>query len=74
MSRGNALDYGASRLISGPKLDLLLSCRCSVKIIDLGCSIYNSEAHMSHYVQSRSYRAPEVWPPFRSKRAEPRFV
>ncbi|GLC38177.1 hypothetical protein PLESTB_001091300 [Pleodorina starrii] len=34
--------------------------KCSVKLIDLGCSIYNSEAHMSHYVQSRSYRAPEV--------------
>lgn len=34
--------------------------KCSVKIIDLGCSIYNTEAHMSHYVQSRSYRAPEV--------------
>ncbi|PNH12201.1 putative serine/threonine-protein kinase [Tetrabaena socialis] len=34
--------------------------KCSVKLIDLGCSIYNTEAHMSHYVQSRSYRAPEV--------------
>ncbi|PNW87957.1 hypothetical protein CHLRE_01g008550v5 [Chlamydomonas reinhardtii] len=34
--------------------------KCSVKVIDLGCSIYNSEAHLSHYVQSRSYRAPEV--------------
>ncbi|GIL76630.1 hypothetical protein Vretimale_8856 [Volvox reticuliferus] len=34
--------------------------KCSVKLIDLGCSIYNSETHISHYVQSRSYRAPEV--------------
>ncbi|EFJ43609.1 hypothetical protein VOLCADRAFT_65761 [Volvox carteri f. nagariensis] len=34
--------------------------KCSVKLIDLGCSIYNSETHLSHYVQSRSYRAPEV--------------
>ncbi|GLI65433.1 hypothetical protein VaNZ11_008797 [Volvox africanus] len=34
--------------------------KCSVKLIDLGCSIYNSETNMSHYVQSRSYRAPEV--------------
>lgn len=31
-----------------------------MKLIDLGCSIYKSETHMSHYVQSRSYRAPEV--------------
>ncbi|GFR44949.1 hypothetical protein Agub_g6040 [Astrephomene gubernaculifera] len=34
--------------------------KCAVKLIDLGCSIYTSEAPRSHYVQSRSYRAPEV--------------
>lgn len=34
--------------------------KCSIKVIDLGCSIYRHETRNSHYVQSRSYRAPEV--------------
>jgi len=33
--------------------------RCEVKVIDLGSSCYTSD-HLSSYVQSRSYRAPEV--------------
>mmetsp|Transcript_50465 Transcript_50465/g.96405 ORF Transcript_50465/g.96405 Transcript_50465/m.96405 type:complete len:683 (-) Transcript_50465:537-2585(-) len=33
--------------------------RCEVKIIDLGSSCFVSD-HLSSYVQSRSYRAPEV--------------
>jgi serine/threonine protein kinase len=33
--------------------------RCQVKVIDLGSSCYLSD-HLSSYVQSRSYRAPEV--------------
>ena len=34
-------------------------CRCEVKVIDLGSSCFTSD-HLSSYVQSRSYRAPEV--------------
>ena len=34
-------------------------CRCEVKVIDLGSSCFISD-HLSSYVQSRSYRAPEV--------------
>eukprot|EP00887_Chlorella_sp_A99_P005970 scaffold27.g5970.t1 len=33
--------------------------RCEVKVIDLGSSCYLTD-HLSSYVQSRSYRAPEV--------------
>lgn len=33
--------------------------RCEVKIIDLGSSCFQTD-HLSSYVQSRSYRAPEV--------------
>ena len=33
--------------------------RCMVKIIDFGSSCYTTD-HLSSYVQSRSYRAPEV--------------
>ena len=33
--------------------------RCEVKVIDLGSSCYVTD-HLSSYVQSRSYRAPEV--------------
>lgn len=35
------------------------ACRCEVKVIDLGSSCFTSD-HLSSYVQSRSYRAPEV--------------
>ena len=34
-------------------------CRCEVKIIDFGSSCFITD-HLSSYVQSRSYRAPEV--------------
>lgn len=34
-------------------------CRCEVKVIDLGSSCFTTD-HLSSYVQSRSYRAPEV--------------
>ena len=34
-------------------------CRCEVKVIDLGSSCFVTD-HLSSYVQSRSYRAPEV--------------
>lgn len=34
-------------------------CRCEVKVIDLGSSCFTTDS-MSSYVQSRSYRAPEV--------------
>lgn len=33
--------------------------RCEVKVIDLGSSCFITD-HLSSYVQSRSYRAPEV--------------
>lgn len=33
--------------------------RCEVKIIDVGSSCFETD-HLSSYVQSRSYRAPEV--------------
>eukprot|EP00899_Mesostigma_viride_P013059 jgi/Mesvir1/21754/Mv04159-RA.1 len=33
--------------------------RCQVKVIDLGSSCFTTD-HLSSYVQSRSYRAPEV--------------
>jgi len=33
--------------------------RCEVKVIDLGSSCFTTD-HLSNYVQSRSYRAPEV--------------
>jgi serine/threonine protein kinase len=33
--------------------------RCEVKVIDFGSSCYTTD-HLSSYVQSRSYRAPEV--------------
>ncbi|KAL9224809.1 hypothetical protein vseg_000810 [Gypsophila vaccaria] len=33
--------------------------RCEVKVIDLGSSCFETD-HLSSYVQSRSYRAPEV--------------
>jgi len=33
--------------------------RCEVKVIDFGSSCFTSD-HLSSYVQSRSYRAPEV--------------
>ena len=33
--------------------------RCEVKVIDLGSSCFVTD-HLSSYVQSRSYRAPEV--------------
>ena len=33
--------------------------RCQVKVIDMGSSCFTSD-HLSSYVQSRSYRAPEV--------------
>jgi serine/threonine protein kinase len=38
---------------------LLLLCRCEVKVIDLGSSCFITD-QLSSYVQSRSYRAPEV--------------
>lgn len=34
-------------------------CRCLIKVIDLGSSCFIKD-HLSSYVQSRSYRAPEV--------------
>jgi serine/threonine protein kinase len=34
-------------------------CRCEVKVIDLGSSCFITD-QLSSYVQSRSYRAPEV--------------
>lgn len=37
----------------------MVGCRCEVKVIDLGSSCFISD-HLSSYVQSRSYRAPEV--------------
>jgi serine/threonine protein kinase len=33
--------------------------RCEVKVIDLGSSCFQTD-HLCSYVQSRSYRAPEV--------------
>mgnify|MGYP002393517974 CR=1 FL=1 len=33
--------------------------RCEVKVIDFGSSCFTTD-HLSSYVQSRSYRAPEV--------------
>jgi serine/threonine protein kinase len=33
--------------------------RCEVKVIDLGSSCFETD-HLCSYVQSRSYRAPEV--------------
>jgi serine/threonine protein kinase len=38
---------------------ICLPCRCEVKVIDLGSSCFITD-HLSSYVQSRSYRAPEV--------------
>jgi serine/threonine protein kinase len=38
---------------------MLIQCRCEVKVIDLGSSCFITD-HLSSYVQSRSYRAPEV--------------
>lgn len=38
---------------------LCLAHRCEVKVIDLGSSCFITD-HLSSYVQSRSYRAPEV--------------
>lgn len=38
---------------------IFLKCRCLVKVIDFGSSCYIFD-HLSSYVQSRSYRAPEV--------------
>ena len=43
-------------------LPLPCSCtpsRCEVKVIDLGSSCFTTD-QLSSYVQSRSYRAPEV--------------
>jgi dual specificity tyrosine-phosphorylation-regulated kinase 2/3/4 len=40
-------------------LEYLHSSRCEVKVIDFGSSCYVTD-HLSSYVQSRSYRAPEV--------------
>jgi serine/threonine protein kinase len=36
-----------------------VAVRCEVKVIDLGSSCFTTD-HLSSYVQSRSYRAPEV--------------
>ena len=33
--------------------------RCEIKVIDFGSSCFTKD-HLSSYVQSRSYRAPEV--------------
>ena len=33
--------------------------RCEIKVIDLGSSCFETD-HLCSYVQSRSYRAPEV--------------
>ena len=33
--------------------------RCEIKVIDFGSSCFTRD-HLSSYVQSRSYRAPEV--------------
>ena len=38
---------------------MLDHCRCEVKVIDFGSSCYITD-QLSSYVQSRSYRAPEV--------------
>lgn len=38
---------------------LLDHCRCEVKVIDFGSSCFTTD-QLSSYVQSRSYRAPEV--------------
>ena len=48
-------------LVLSLKLTPLYSplCRCEVKVIDLGSSCFVTD-HLSSYVQSRSYRAPEV--------------
>ncbi|XP_057788720.1 uncharacterized protein LOC131005701 isoform X2 [Salvia miltiorrhiza] len=34
--------------------------RCEIKVIDLGSSCFQTDSPLSLYVQSRSYRAPEV--------------
>jgi serine/threonine protein kinase len=38
---------------------MAVDCRCEVKVIDLGSSCFITD-QLSSYVQSRSYRAPEV--------------
>lgn len=44
---------------SSPRPAPPLPLRCEVKVIDLGSSCFITD-HLSSYVQSRSYRAPEV--------------
>lgn len=48
-----------SRRACGRQEALSAPCRCQVKVIDLGSSCFTTD-HLSSYVQSRSYRAPEV--------------
>jgi Protein kinase domain len=60
----NALSFLSSKAILHSDLkpeNILLSSysRCEVKVIDLGSSCFTSD-HLSSYIQSRSYRAPEV--------------
>ena len=55
-----ALPGNASALLDKLELTFHISWRrCEVKVIDLGSSCFISD-HLSSYVQSRSYRAPEV--------------
>jgi dual specificity tyrosine-phosphorylation-regulated kinase 2/3/4 len=44
--------------------------RCEVKVIDFGSSCYVTD-HLSTYIQSRSYRAPEVMLSMRSSDCSP---
>ena len=41
-------------MLAGP------ASRCAVKLIDLGSSCFAESDRLGHYVQSRTYRAPEV--------------
>ena len=43
-----------NEMLAGP------ASRCAVKLIDLGSSCFAESDRLGHYVQSRTYRAPEV--------------
>jgi serine/threonine protein kinase len=52
-------NYYKYSLFVSPSITLNVSFRTSVKVIDFGSSCYLQESHQL-YVQSRTYRAPEV--------------
>lgn len=49
------------RIMSSILMILIIIFRCKIKIVDFGGSNFTTSSTLSSYIQSRAYRAPEVY-------------